>query len=92
MNTYRGDASLITDGGRELPVAANLVKNAAGSWHGMLTVPDQSKPIEMVNLQQGTLRVADGKGEFVRRDISDWLDSPAGQFRIRIEGNGDAPF
>lgn len=92
MNTYRGDATLILDGGRELPVAANLVKNAVGDWHGTLAVLDQSKPIEMVNLQQGTLRVAAGEGAFVRRDISDWLDSPAGQFRIRIDGNGDAPF
>jgi hypothetical protein len=92
MNTYRGDASLILDGGRELPVTANLVKNAAGTWHGMLAVTDQSKPIEMVNLQQATLRIADGEGEFVRPDVSDWLDSPAGQFRIRIEGNGNAPF
>ena len=92
MNTYRGDASLILDGGRELPVAANLVKNAAGSWHGMLAVPDQSKPIEMVNLSQGVLRTEHGECPFVRPDISDWLDSPVGQFRIRIEGNGDSPF
>ncbi|MCX5522571.1 hypothetical protein OG342_06800 [Streptomyces bobili] len=95
MTTYRGEASLILDNGRELAVTANLTKTALAGrtdWSGTLSVPDQSKPIEMVNLQQGTLRTGHGEGMFVRPDISDWLDSPAGQFRIRIDGNGDAPF
>ncbi|MGW2048521.1 hypothetical protein ACWCPF_25565 [Streptomyces sp. NPDC001858] len=94
MSTYTGPAALILDNGRELPVTASLTQVAVGrrtSWSGTLTVPDQSKPIEMVNLQQGTLRTDRGQGDFIRPDISDWLDSPAGQFRIRIEGNGDAP-
>ena len=95
MSTYRGEASLILDTGRELTVAAELSQTAQDGltdWGGTLAVPDQSKPIEMVNLQQGTLRTEHGEGQFVRPDISDWLDSPVGQFRIRILGNGDAPF
>jgi hypothetical protein len=92
MSSFRGDASLILDNGRELPVTANLSKDQNDTWSGTLTVPDQSKPIEMVNLQHGTLRTEHGECPFVRPDISDWLDSPTGQFRIRIEGNGDAPF
>lgn len=94
MSTYSGAATLILDNGRELPVTANL-KSTAGSrddWSGTLSVPMQSQPIEMTNLQQGTLRVDGLEGAFVRPDISDWLDSPTGQFRIHIEGNGDAPF
>lgn len=95
MNDYRGAAALLLDDGRELAVSANLTKTAVAGrtdWQGTLSVPDQSKPIEMVNLQQGTLRTEHGEGQFVRPDIGDWLDSPAGQFRIRILGNGDAPF
>lgn len=95
MSTYRGEASLILDTGRELTVTADLTQTVQGGrtdWGGTLTVPDQSKPIEMVNLQQGTLRTEHGEGQFVRPDIADWLDSPAGQFRIRILGNGNAPF
>lgn len=95
MSAYRGEASLILDNGRELSVTADLTKTSAAGrtdWGGTLAVPDQSKPIEMVNLQQGTLRTERGEGRFVRPDISDWLDSPAGQFRISILGNGDVPF
>jgi hypothetical protein len=95
MSTYSGAATLILDTGREFPVTASLNKTAAGArsdWVGTLSVPAQSQPIEMTNLQQGTLRVDGLEGAFVRTDISDWLDSPVGQFRIRIEGSGDAPF
>ena len=95
MNNYRGDASLILDNGRAFPVAADLAKTILGGrtvWSGTLSVPDQSKPVEVMNVQQGSVRTPHGEGKFIRQDISDWLDSPAGQFRIRIEGNGDAPF
>lgn len=95
MSTYRGEASLILDSGRELTVTADLAKAAIAGridWDGTLSVPAQSQPIELTNLEGGSLRTEHGEGKFVRTDISDWLDSPAGQFRIRIEGNGDAPF
>lgn len=95
MSTYRGEASLILDNGRELAVTANLTKTTLAGrtdWGGTLSVPAQSQPIELTNVQQGALRTERGEGKFVRPDISDWLDSPAGQFRMRIEGNGDAPF
>lgn len=95
MSNYRGETSLILDNGRELTVTATLAKTVLAGrtrWSGTLSVPAQSQPIELTNLAQGTLRTEHGEGKFVRPDISDWLDSPAGQFRIRIEGNGDAPF
>lgn len=92
MNEYRGTAVLLLDDGRELTATASLRKDQRGTWEGTLTVPDQSKPIEMMNLQQGILRTEHGECPFGRPDISDWLDSPAGRFQIRIEGNGDAPF
>jgi hypothetical protein len=95
MSTYSGPAALILENGRELPVTADLAQTSFGrrtSWSGTLSVPDQSKPIEMVNLQQGVLRIDQEEGSFVRPDISDWLDSPTASFRIRIDGNGDAPF
>lgn len=95
MNTYKGEASLVLDNGRELTVTANLVKPRATDrtdWAGTLSVPAQSQPIELTNLQQGTLRTEHGESKFIRPDISDWLDSPAGQFQIHVQGNGDAPF
>ncbi|MFF9624299.1 hypothetical protein [Streptomyces griseosporeus] len=45
-----------------------------------------------MNLATGTLRISGRDGDFIRPDTSDWVRSPAGQFRIRIQGNGDAPF
>jgi len=95
MTTYKGNASLILDSGRELAVTANLTGAAnAGraDWGGTLSVPDQSKPIEMVNLRGGVLRTEHGEARFVRPDISDWLGSTPGRFEITILGDGDAPF
>jgi hypothetical protein len=95
MNEYRGEASLILDNGREFTVTADLTKTLSAGradWSGTLSVPDSSKPIEIVNLDQGTVRTPHGEGKFVRPDISDWLGSPAGQFRVSILGNGEVPF
>ncbi|PAZ15695.1 hypothetical protein CLM62_12930 [Streptomyces sp. SA15] len=95
MSTHRGTAVLLLEDGREFDVAADLTKtilNGRTIWGGTLSVPDQSKPIELMNLQQGIVRIGGAEGAFNRTDISDWLDSPAGLFRIRVEGNGDAPF
>jgi hypothetical protein len=92
MTTHRGAAALLFDDGRELTAAAYLRKGISGSWSGTLAFPAEAKTPELLNLTDGTLRVGDRDGSFVRPDTSDWLDSPAGQFRVRIEGNGDAPF
>lgn len=95
MSTYRGEASLILDNGRELTVTANLTKSeVAGrtNWGGALSVPSQSQPIELTNLESGSLRTEHGEGKFLRPDISDWLGSPVGRFEITIVGNDDAPF
>lgn len=92
MSAYQGPAIIVLDNGRELAVTANLRKDATNTWEGVLSVPDQSKPIELLNLPEGKLRIGEREGSFVRPDISDWMGSPAGLFQITIEGNGDAPF
>lgn len=92
MSTHRGAAVLLLEDGRELTAEANLAKDDAGSWSGMLVFPVAAKTPDLLNLRHGRLRVVGREGKFDRLDTSDWVDSPAGQFRIRIEGNGDAPF
>lgn len=92
MTTHRGTAVLLLDGGRELTADANLTKDSAGTWSGSLTFPAGAKTPGLLNLADGTLRIGDRDGKFVRPDAADWLGSPADQIRIRIEGNGDAPF
>lgn len=92
MTTHTSTALLLLDGGRELETTASLAKDGDGSWSGSLTFPVAVRTSELLNLTEGRLRVGDREGAFVRADTSDWLDSPAGLFRIRIDGNGDAPF
>lgn len=92
MTTHRGTAVLILEDGRELAAEVNLSKDGAGSWSGTLTFPAGAKTPGLLNLTEGALRVDGQEGKFVRPDTSDWIGSPAGQIRIRIEGNGDAPF
>lgn len=96
MTTYKGPVTVVTEEGREIPVTANLQKGHTGggrtSWGGTLSLPANQQPIELTNLQQGTLRVGEDDARFIRPDISDWLGSPTGQFQIEILGNGEAPF
>lgn len=92
MTTHRGTAVLLLDNGRELAADANLSKGDTGTWSGTLVFPAGAKTPGLLNLADGTLRVGGRDGKFVRPDTSDWIGSPAGQIRIRIEGNGDAPF
>jgi hypothetical protein len=92
MTTHTSTATLLLDGGRELAATASLAKDGEGTWSGSLAFPVAARMPELLNLTEGRLRVGDRKGAFVRTDTSDWLDSPAGLFRIRIDGNGDAPF
>jgi hypothetical protein len=92
MNTYKGAALLILDVDTQLATGADLSKNASGTWRGTLTFPAEGRTPELMNLATGTLRISGRDGDFVRTNASDWLDSPVGQFRIRIDGNGAAPF
>ncbi|WP_267880795.1 hypothetical protein [Streptomyces sp. 142MFCol3.1] len=43
-------------------------------------------------MSAGRLWIHGREGEFVRPDRSDWVNSPTGHVRIRILGNGQAPF
>ncbi|MBI0377802.1 hypothetical protein JBE27_16340 [Streptomyces albiflaviniger] len=61
-------------------------------WHGLLTLPLTERAPELLNLTEGTLRIAGRAGQFVRPDTSDWTRSPEGMLCFRIAGNGDAPF
>lgn len=92
MNEHNGTSVLLLGGGRELTATANLRKDGNGSWSGTLAFPVEAKTPELLNLTEGTLRIDGRDGAFVRPDTSDWVNSPARQLRIRILGNGDAPF
>ena len=92
MTTHTSTALLLLDDGRELETTASLAKDDSGSWSGSLTFPVAARTSELLNLAERRLRVGEQEGAFVRTDTADWLDSPAGLFRIRIDGNGDAPF
>jgi hypothetical protein len=92
MNTYKGTVLLLLDVDTQLATGADLSKDASGTWSGTLTFPAAARTPELMNLVTGTLRISERDGAFVRPDTSDWINSPIGQFRIRIEGNGDAPF
>lgn len=92
MSTYRGTAVLLLEDGRHLEAKADLIKDGAGSWSGTLVFPAAAKSLNLLNVTEGALRVGDREGRFVRPDASDWIGSPVDKVRIRIEGNGDAPF
>lgn len=92
MSTHRGTAVLLLEDGRELAIEANLNKDNNGTWSGTLAFPAEAKTPGLLNLTEGTLQIAGRDGKFIRPDTADWIGSPAGQIRIRIEGNGDAPF
>jgi hypothetical protein len=91
MSTYDGQAVLVTEDGTEVAVTAKLHGDSQG-WSGTLETPAHRKR-DLLNLTTGRLRIKDkGEGAFVRPDTSDWIDSPASLFKMRIMGNGDAPF
>ncbi|WP_406122876.1 hypothetical protein OHQ89_12190 [Streptomyces canus] len=92
MNTHRGTAVLLLENGQQLTAEADLSKDGAGSWSGTLLFPAAAKSLGLLNVTEGALQVGDQEGRFVRPDTSDWIGSPVDKVRIRIEGNGDAPF
>ncbi|WP_318201021.1 hypothetical protein [Streptomyces sp. SCL15-4] len=93
MNNHLGDAVLCLDDGRLLSVNADLSKDGSGTWGGTLFATiGAAATSDLANLTEGTLLIGNRTGAFVRRDTSDWIDSPDGEFRLCIEGNGDAPF
>jgi hypothetical protein len=92
MSTHRGTAVLLLEDGRELAAEANLSKDGVGNWSGTLTFPAAAKTPELLNSTEATLRIGGRDSKFLRPDTADWVGSPAGQVRIRIVGNDDAPF
>lgn len=92
MNTYTGIAFVLLADDYAAKGAADFTKDATGTWSGTLTFSAAAGSPELLNLAEGTLRVGDREGKFVRPDTSDWIGSPVGLVRIHIEGNGDAPF
>ncbi|WP_405559092.1 hypothetical protein OHV08_34355 [Streptomyces canus] len=92
MNTHQGTAVVPLEDGRRLTAEANLSKDGAGSWSGTLLFPAAAKSLGLLNVTEGALWIGDREGRFVRPDTSDWIGSPVDKIRIRIEGNGDAPF
>ncbi|MER5903053.1 hypothetical protein ABT150_23590 [Streptomyces mirabilis] len=92
MSTYKGRATLWLPDGRQLDANADLSKDTVGSWRGTLAFHDEEHIPVLVNVRDGVLHVGENYGDFVRPDTSDWAATPRGPFRMRIEGNGDAPF
>lgn len=92
MSTYRGTAALLFGDGRQVDAVVNLSKDASGTWGGDLVFPAEARTPELLNLAEGRVRIGNRDGAFVRPDLSDWTRFPAGWLRLRIEGNGDAPF
>lgn len=91
MNTYRGASTLIVEDGAEIRAGADLKKSPTG-WGGYLTV-DSENIKTVVNLWSGRIRLANGKeGAFDRPNREPAPVRTDLPFRIRIEGNGDAPF
>ncbi|MFE4818651.1 hypothetical protein ACFRFU_19890 [Streptomyces sp. NPDC056704] len=92
MTTYKGAALLLIDDGRQFTGEADLSKDASGTWCGVLAFAGEEHVPALLNVREGRVRIDGRDGAFVRPDISDWAASPRGPFRMRIEGNGDAPF
>lgn len=91
MSAYRGTVIVLLDD--EKPAAAgDLRKTESGAWGGSLIFPVEARTPRLLNLAKGRLSIRGREGSFVRPETSDWVNSPTGQFRIRIEGSGDAPF
>ncbi|QCX81291.1 hypothetical protein C9F11_38540 [Streptomyces sp. YIM 121038] len=92
MDAHRGTVILLLDDGERPAAAGDLCKTDSGSWGGSLIFPVEARTPQLLNLTEGRLTIHGREGSFVRPDTSDWVNSPTGQFRIRIEGSGDAPF
>lgn len=93
MNRYTGSALLLLEDAREVATAADLTKDASGTWHGTLTFAVTATTTDLINLREGRLRIDRSEGKFVRSEsTSGWAFNPTAPLRIRIEGNGDAPF
>ena len=92
MNTYRGASTLIAESGTEIRAGADL-KAADGSWGGYLTIDTENLDV-VLNLWSGRIRLPSGsEGAFDRPNREAVPPRPElPMFRIRIEGNGDAPF
>src|SRR4051812_45437326 len=91
MKQYRGASTLLTDDGTEIRAGAGLEGNET-RWSRYLTIAAENLPVVM-NLSSGRIRLPNGaEGAFDRpnREAPPRTHFPA--FRIRIEGNGDAPF
>jgi len=93
MNNHIGRAILaLSDDGSLLDATTDLSKDDSGTWGGTLCFPANERTGRLLNLTEGSLEINGRAGKFIRPDTSDWLDSAAGEFQIRIVGNGDAPF
>jgi hypothetical protein len=92
MSTHRGASTLVTDHGTEIRAGADL-KSTGSTWGGYLTIDTENWDI-VKNLWSGRIRLPNGtEGAFDRPNRETTppnFDLP--MFRIRIEGNGDAPF
>lgn len=89
MNEHIGTAVLLLDDGLQVAVTARLRKDGA-AWHGTLTVPSHARTPVLLNLQEGTLRIDGSDGTFVKTNAQ--MSLPSDEFRMQIEGTGDAPF
>ncbi|MEU1199806.1 hypothetical protein ABZ446_26760 [Streptomyces sp. NPDC005813] len=92
MTPYRGTVILELPDGEQLAGASDLARDGSGSWSGSLIFPSKVHSPQLLNLTAGRLWIHGREGEFVRPDTSDWVNSPTGHVRIRILGNGEAPF
>lgn len=92
MTTYRGTAVLLLGEDDRPACSTDLTKDDRGSWSGTLIFPSAARTPQLLNLTEGRLSIHGREGAFVRPDTADWVHSPTGQFRMRILGNGDAPF
>lgn len=92
MSAYRGTVIVLLGEGEKPAAAGDLRKDDSGAWGGSLIFPVEARTPQLLNLAEGRLTIRGREGSFVRPDTSDWVKSPTGQFRIRIQGSGDAPF
>ena len=91
MKTYRGASTLITEDGTEIRAGADL-KGDETAWGGYLTIDTENSTLVM-NLWSGRIRLPSGaEGAFDRPNREAPPNPTLPMFRIRIEGNGDAPF
>jgi hypothetical protein len=91
MNTYNGQAVIVTEDDAEIAVTAALRRHRNGlrtDWSGTLAPATESLR-KLANLTGGRVRLPNGKeASFLRPDTSDWVTSK----RLTIIGQDDAPF